>query len=210
MDNVTVALPTGRLGKEVKELFIEKGIAKGFAGSRILEWTDADTGIRYMYVKPSDVITYVNKGVADIGIVGRDNILEENKEIYELFDLEIGACEMVIAGYPEAVIYGKEEPLVIATKYPNIAKRFFKSKKQEVEIVKLNGSVEIAPLVKLSDVIVDITQTGATLKENGLVVLDKINDVSARLIANRTSYRFKNNQVSEIVNKLKDWLDEDN
>lgn len=195
---LTCAIPTGRLGKQVLSLLFEKGVTSTLIEpQRKLTYTDEEKKITYILVKPSDVITYVTSGYADIGIVGSDLIKEESQHMYELLDLRIGKCKMIVAGL-ESHLSKDKEVIKVATKFPNITKTYFESKKQAIEIVYLNGSVELAPLLKLSDIIVDITETGTTIKENGLHIIDTILDVSARLITNPASYVLKNNDIKAI------------
>lgn len=205
MNNLCIALPTGRIGKQIIPLLQRSGVSNALENiSRKLEIKDEESNLTFIFLKPSDIITYVEKGVADIGFVGKDSLLEEDKEVLELYDLEIGKCKFVVAGYKDTQISKKEEILKVATKYPKIAKEFFKSLKQSIEIIKLNGSVEIAPLVGLSDVIVDITETGTTLKENGLEVLMEMSDISTRLISNKVSYQFYKTEINKIISDLKE------
>lgn len=200
---LTIAMPKGRLGDDALVRFRQIGYADFIdESSRKLIFTDEANKIRYMFVKPVDVITYVEQGVADIGIIGRDTILEEQADIYELLDLGFGKCKFSIAGKEGQPIYKTDSILKIATKYPRITLNYFKKKEQKIELIKLNGSVELAPLVGLSDVIVDIVETGSTLKANGLTVLEDMFDVSAKLIANRVSYRFKYQEIMTIVKAL--------
>jgi ATP phosphoribosyltransferase len=199
---ITIAIPTGRLGKQVLSLLFEKNItSEHIEPQRKLTYIDAKRHITYILVKPSDVITYVTSGYADLGIVGSDLITEESQHMYELLDLKIGMCKMIVAGL-DAYTYRHKEVLKVATKFPEITKAYFKSKKQDIDIVYLNGSVELAPLLKLSDVIVDITETGTTLHENGLHIFDTILDVSARLITNPSSYILKQDIIQSIKKTL--------
>ena len=201
---LTIALPKGRLGDSAIERFERIGWAQSILkNSRKLIFTDEQNKIKYMLVKPSDVITYVENGVADIGIIGKDSILEEEAEIYELLDLGFGLCKFAIAGKKGQVIHQNDEVLRIATKYPKMTAQYFNLRKQPIEIIKLNGSVELAPLVGLSDVIADLVETGSTLRENGLEVLEDILEISAKLIANRVSYRFKYDQISNLCELLR-------
>ena len=175
MDNIVIAIAKGRIEKDVyrrlKILNMEDCIE---TDSRKLIFTDEENKITYIHVKPSDVVTYVEKGVADLGIVGKDTILENENddEVYELLDLGFGKCKFSVAGIKGKNNYSKEEILKVATKYPHIAKKYFKSRGQNIEIIKLNGSVELAPIVGLSDVIVDLVETGNTLKVNGLEIVE--------------------------------------
>ena len=208
MNKINIALPKGRLLKKVYDLF--KKI--GYENKELLEdnrkLVFENKGIRYLIVKPSDVGIYVEKGVADIGIVGKDILLENSHDIYELLDLKFGKCKICMASikdYKEDI----ERRLRVATKYVNISKRYFDSINRDVEIIKLNGSVELAPILNLSDVIIDIVETGSTLKENNLIVIKDIVDyISSRLIVNKVSFKFKNNLISEIVKNIEEalWL----
>ena len=204
MSKLTIAIPTGRLGKSVKKQFIEIGSPKTiFENDRKLQVYDQDNDYQFMFLKPSDILTYVNNGIADVGIVGKDLILEQGIDVYQLLKMSIGKCKLVIAGYDGTPIYSKEEPLKVATKYTNFTKNYFNKVNNPVQLIKLNGSVEVAPLVGLSDVIVDITETGTTLKENGLSVLEEIEDISAEFIANKVSYRFLKSDIDQLTTKLK-------
>jgi ATP phosphoribosyltransferase len=158
-----------------------------------------------MLVKPSDVMTYVEKGVADLGVIGKDNILEEDLDVYELIDLGFGRCKFSVAGKKGEVIHQRDDVLRVATKYPKVALNFFNLRNQPIDIIKLNGSVELAPLVGLADVIVDIVETGSTLRANGLDVLEDMYDISAKLIANRVSYRFKYERINVLCEQLEAW-----
>jgi ATP phosphoribosyltransferase len=202
---LTIALPKGRLGDDAIEKLYQVGYPNVIdSKSRKLIFEDFDNNIIYMFVKPIDVITYVTSGIADIGIVGKDTIMESNQDIYELLDLGFGKCKFSIAGYKNQAIKTKDESLKVATKYPNVAKKYFATKQQKIEIYELNGSVELGPLVGLSDVIVDIVETGSTLKANGLEVIEDMYELSARLISNRASYRFKNQQINTMIDRLKE------
>ena len=170
--------------------------------SRKLVIYDETKTIKLIFVKTADLTTYVEKGAADIGIIGKDTIMEEQPDVYELVDLNLGKCQVVVAGFPNSKLQNGA-PITVATKYPLITKSFFDKKGIRVETIKLNGSIELAPLIGLSDVIVDIVETGTTLKENGLVVMDKIVDISARLIVNKASFATKTNEVEQFINKLK-------
>lgn len=203
MGGVTIALAKGRLGETGLNLFknTDMEIVRD-EDSRKLVFKDSKENITYIFVKPSDVMTYVEKGVADLGIVGKDMILEENKDLYELMDLDYGNCRFAIAGYKDQTTIEKNETLRIASKYPNYTRKIFSDRGQKVEIIKLGGSVELAPVIGLSDLIVDIVETGSTIKENGLVILEELDTISARLIANKVSYRFKYEIIKMIENVL--------
>lgn len=199
MKQLTIALAKGRLADKGLEYFKDMGIENiPSKDSRKLVLTDNKNNVRYIFVKPSDVITYVEKGVADLGIVGKDMILEENKDIYELMDLGFGKCRFAIAGFKDQSVTKKNDVLRIATSYPNYVNRVFRDKGQRVEIIKLNGSIELAPIIGLSDLIVDIVETGNTLRDNGLVVLEELDPISARLVANKASYRLKFDTIKKI------------
>ncbi len=201
-NKLTIALPKGRLGDQTIEVLKRIGLGDGIDDtSRKLIFTDQNQELSYMLVKPSDVITYVERGVADLGIIGKDSLMEDQADVYELIDLGFGKCRFAVAGKTSYDMQ-KDEVLKIATKYPNVTKRYFEKKNQPIDIIKLNGSVELAPLVGLSDVIVDIVETGSTLKANGLDILEVMHDISARLIANRVSYRFKYEKITWIKNAL--------
>lgn len=200
---LTFALPKGRLGDEAIRQLESIGMASSIEkDSRKLVFLDLEKKIRFMFVKPVDVITYVENGVADLGIIGKDSILEEEADVYELLDLGFGKCKFSVAGKPGNKMHQKESLLKIATKYPKVTMDYFAKRNQPIEIIKLNGSVELAPLVGLSDVIVDIVETGGTLKANGLDILEDMMDISAKLISNRVSYRFKYDRIQWLVNQF--------
>lgn len=204
---ISVALPKGRLGNKVFDIFAKVGYDcdEMHSDSRQLVFTSKENGISYFLVKPSDVSIYVEHGAADIGIVGKDILLEYEPDVYELLDLDIGKCRMCVAGMNDF----KDNPdvaLRVATKFVNIAKTYYKSINRDIEIIKLNGSIELAPILDLSDVIVDIVETGTTLKENNLGVLTEILPISARLIANKASYKFKTAEINRIVTKFSEEL----
>jgi len=211
MRYLTIALSKGRLTELSVELFEAIGLdcteLKG--SSRKLILTDEKNKIKFFLAKPSDVPTYVEYGAADIGIVGKDTLLEEGRHLYEVLNLGFAACKMVVAGPAE--LQGKLDQFNnkrVATKYPRIAREYFELKKREsIEIIKLNGSVELAPLVGLSEVIVDLVESGRTLKENGLVVLEHIADISARLIVNRVSMKMESERINNIVDGIRRELE---
>lgn len=207
---LNIALPKGRLGNKVYELFESIGYDcdEIKSDNRKLIFENSDKKIRFLLVKPSDVAVYVEKGSADIGVVGKDILLEDNPDVYELLDLGFGKCKFGIAG-PVNFKENFDRPLVVATKYFNVSKRYFDSINRDVELIKLNGSIEIAPILELSDVIVDIVETGTTLRENHLKVLNFIGDISARLIANKSSYRFNHDKIENIVKKIKNKIDKE-
>lgn len=200
---ISIALPKGRLGNKAYKLLQKCGytINELFDESRKLVFENEQRGVRYFLVKPSDVPIYVEYGAADLGVVGKDILLECGADVYELLDLGIGRCSMCVAakdGYEEDT----GRPLIVATKFPNIAKEFYSERNRDIEIIKLYGSIELAPLLGMSDVIVDLVETGATLKENHLSVLEEILPISARLIANKSNFKFKEDEISSAVEKL--------
>lgn len=204
---ISVALPKGRLGNKVFDIFAKIGYDcdEMHSDSRQLVFTSEENGISYFLVKPSDVSIYVEHGAADIGIVGKDILLEYEPDVYELLDLGIGKCRMCVAGMNDFKD-NTDVALRVATKFVNIAKTYYKSINRDIEIIKLNGSIELAPLLDLSDVIVDIVETGTTLKENNLDVLTEILPISARLIANKASYKFKTEEINKIVTKFSEEI----
>lgn len=200
---IRVALPKGRLGNDVYDRFALIGYAcpELKENSRKLVFEDAEKGISYILVKPSDVAVYVERGAADIGIVGKDTLLEYSPDVFELCDLGLGKCSIAVA----AKNGWEDNPaltLRVATKYPNVARRFYAARSREIDIINLHGSIELAPIVGLSDVIVDIVETGTTLRENDLSVVMRIVDSSARLIANKSSYQFKKDSIDTIVSGM--------
>ena len=213
MRYLTIALTKGRLAKTTLELFKKAGIASAGADSsdtRKLIFTNEEMGVRFFLAKGPDVPTYVAYGAADIGIVGRDTILEEGRKIYEVLDLGYGKCRMCICG-PESArqALSSGDQIRVATKYPNIAKDYFLNRKhQTVEIIKMNGSIELAPIVGLSEVICDIVETGSTLRENGLVVLEEVCPLSARVVVNQVSMKMLNARITELISKMKEALEE--
>ena len=204
---LNVALPKGRLADKVCRALTDTGynVAPVEKDDRRLVFTDGDNGIRYFLVKPADVAVYVERGIADVGVAGQDILLEYAPDVYELLDLKIGKCRLAVASKNE---YRDEpnRPLVVATKFVNVTKSYYAGKNRNIEIIKLNGSIELAPLLGMSDVIVDIVETGTTLRENGMKVFEEIVPVSARLIANKSSYKFKKEAVDELVERLKSGL----
>ena len=205
---LNIALPKGRLGDKVYKLLANIGYdcSEIYDDNRKLIFTNEENGVCYLLVKPSDVAIYIAHGAADIGIVGKDILEEDNFDLYELLDLKLGKCNMCVAA-PENYVEDLDRPLRVATKFTNIAKNYYLSLNREIEILKLNGSIEIAPLLGLSDVIVDIVETGTTLRENHLKVFETIMPISARLIANKSSYKFKNAEISQLVSKLEKELE---
>ena len=204
---LNIALPKGRLGDKVYELFASIGYdcSEIYSDNRKLVFENEENGVRYLLVKPSDVAIYIAHGAADIGVVGKDILEEGDFDIYELLDLGLGKCNMCVAA-PNDYVEDFDRPLRVATKFVNIAKNYYISLNREIEIIKLNGSIEIAPLLGLTDVIVDIVESGKTLKENNLRVYEKIMPISARLIANKSSYKFKGADIDRLMQKLQEEL----
>lgn len=206
---INVALPKGRLGEKVYDMFEKAGYECSSIkeNSRKLIFENEEKGIRYFWVKPSDVSIYVERGAADIGVAGKDILLEYSPDVYELLDLNIGKCRMAVAAKKD-FYDDNQRTLRVATKFVNIAKRYYSSKCREIDIIKLNGSIELAPILGLSDVIVDIVETGTTLKENDLCVMESILPISARLIANKASFKFKTKEIEHIASAIADQLKE--
>ena len=211
MRYLTIALAKGRLANHAVDLFEKIGVTCDEIkdkDTRKLIFTNEELKIKFFLSKPSDVPTYVEYGAADIGIVGKDTILEEGRSLYEVYDLQMGKCRMCVCGPESAAEKLKNHELIrVATKYPHIAKNyFFDEKRQTVEIIKLNGSVELAPLVGLSEVIVDIVETGSTLKENGLKVLEEVCPLSARIVVNQVSMKMENERISRIIDSIREVI----
>lgn len=211
MRYITFALAKGRIAKQTMQYLEQVGIPceeMKDKDSRKLIFVNEELGFKFFLAKAPDVPTYVEYGAADIGVVGKDTILEEGRKMYEVLDLNLGRCRMCVAGPASAKKYLNSGELIrVATKYPNIAKDYFYNKKhQTVEIIKLNGSIELAPIVGLSEVIVDIVETGSTLKENGLEVLEEICPLSARMVVNEVSMKMEHDRISKVVHDLKNIL----
>ena len=206
---LNVALPKGRLGEKVYAMFEKAGFPCPSIkeNNRKLIFENQECGVRYFWVKPSDVAIYVERGAADIGVAGKDILLEYEPEVYELLDLDLGKCRMAVAakaGFRDDT----RRTLRVATKFSNIARSYYSAKGRDIDIIHLNGSIEIAPILGLSDVIVDIVETGTTLKENDLLVYDTIVPISARLIANKSSYKFKGAQIDAILSSMTKQMEE--
>ena len=201
---LNVALPKGRLGEKVYAMFANAGFEcpSLLENSRKLIFENAEAGVRYFWVKPSDVAIYVERGAADIGVAGKDILLEYRPDIYELLDLNIGKCRMAVAA-PAGFHDNPERTLRVATKFSRIARDYYASLGRDIDIIHLNGSIEIAPILGLSDVIVDIVETGTTLKENNLSVIETIVPISARLIANKSGFKFKTEAIEKLTASLK-------
>ena len=196
---INVALPKGRLGEKAYALFARAGYdcPELLEENRKLTFENTAAGVRYFWVKPSDVAIYVERGAADIGVAGKDILLEYAPDVYELLDLGIGKCRMCVAG-AKGFVDSHTGMLRVATKFPAIARRFYAAQSREIDVIRLNGSIELAPILGLSDVIVDIVETGKTLAENGLCVLEEIEPISARLIANKAHYKFKSDEIESL------------
>lgn len=199
---LTIAMPKGRIFEEAVELLrrADYALPPEFTESRKLVIDVPEENMRFILAKPMDVVTYVEHGVADLGIAGKDVLMEEERDVYELLDLQISCCHLAVAGLPGAKM--NEIAPRVATKYPNIASTYFREQGEQVEIIRLNGSIELAPLIGLADRIVDIVSTGRTLKENGLVELERIAEVTSRLIVNPASYRLNGGDIERLVDRL--------
>ena len=205
---INIALTKGRLEKDAIELFEKAGFDctslknKG----RKLVFRDEKNDINYFLVKSADAITYVEHGVADLAIVGKDTLMCSSKDYYEILDLKLGVCKFIVASMPSINIFERVGHVKIASKYPEVASEYFKSRYMDVEIIKIEGSVELAPILGLCDGIVDIMETGTTLKENGLIVLDDVCDISARLIANKASFKINQKSITEFIKKIENVI----
>lgn len=203
--SLSIALTKGRLEKNTVAMLetCDYGIENLKDKGRALVFPDTKKDIRYFLVKSNDCITYVSHGVADIGVVGKDTLLEGGDDYYEMLDLKIGKCKFIVASLPENELFTKIGHIKIGTKYPSVAKNYFLSRGMDVEIIKIDGSVELAPILGLCDGIVDIMETGTTLKENGLVVQDTVCDISARVIVNKAAFKLKRDEIMAFINDLK-------
>lgn len=199
-----VALPKGRLGEKAYNMFAKAGFEcpEAVSGSRKLVFENEKTGVRYFWVKPVDVAVYVERGAADIGVAGKDIIDEYSPNVYEVLDLKIGQCRMCVAA-KKGFRDNADVTLSVATKFSNIATAYYASVGREIDVIHLNGSIELAPVLGLSDVIVDIVETGATLRENGLEVRETIMPISARLITNKASFEFKRDSMIRVIESLR-------
>ena len=212
MRYITFALAKGRLAREAMTLFGRMGVhcEDMDENSRRLVFVDEENQFKFFLAKASDVPTYVEYGAADLGVAGKDTLMEENRRLYEALDLRFGQCRMVVAGAPALADKLSENDLRIATKYPHIAADYFRKKKgRTVEIIRLNGSVELGPIVGLADFIVDIVESGSTLKENGLAVLEEICGVSARLVVNRASMKLEHERIAALIERMRRVVAED-
>lgn len=204
MDRIlNIALPKGRLGDSVYDMFEKSGFECPSIKekNRKLIFENEAKGIRYFWVKPSDVAIYVERGAADIGVVGKDILMESNPDVYELLDLERGKCRMAVAA-PKDYVEDEQGTLRVATKFVNVARQYYAATGRDIDIIRLNGSIELAPILDLSDVIVDLVETGTTLKENNLEVIEEIAQISARFIANKAAFKFRNEQIGKIVDGM--------
>lgn len=208
MAELTLALAKGRTAKESLRLLEKANITFPDFNekSRKLVFYSQDNTVKMIYVKALDVTTYVEEGAADIGIVGRDNILEASADIYELLDLHLGKCRFVVASLKD-IPFTKANTIKVASKYPNVAKKYFAKKGLNVTTIKLNGSVELAPIIDMADCIVDIVETGSTIKENGLMILDDVEQISTRLVVNKASFATKTKEVQTFITALKTVLE---
>ncbi len=207
---LNIALPKGRLGEKVYDMLERSGYGCPSIkeNTRKLIFENEECGVRYFWVKPSDVSIYVERGAADIGIAGKDILLEYSPDVYELLDLNIGKCRMAVAAKRD-FRDDRRKTLKVATKFVNIAKAHYAASSRDIDIIKLNGSIEIAPILALSDVIVDIVETGKTLKENDLEVIEEIVPISARLISNKASFKFKTDEIEKLVNGMRSEITKD-
>jgi ATP phosphoribosyltransferase len=206
---INIALPKGRLGEKVYSIFeaVGYGCPSILDNNRKLIFENDETGVRYFWVKPSDVAIYVERGAADLGVAGKDILMENGPDVYELLDLDVGKCRMCVAaqkGFRDDL----DRTLRVATKFSNIAREFYSGQSREIDIIKLNGSIELAPILGLSDVIVDIVETGTTLKENDMEIVEVITPISARLISNKVSYKFKHADIIKLCQKVSDYIKE--
>jgi len=212
MKSITIALAKGRLAEKAMDILEKCGIdcSEPRDPGRKLVLHDATGTVRFILVKPSDVPTYVERGVADMGVVGKDTLLESKASLYELLDLGFGKCKLCIAGFPDQ----REQAIThfnlrVATKYTNIAREYYEGRGQSIDIIKLNGSIELGPLIGLSDVILDIVESGSTLRANGLTVLEEIVDVSARVVVNRVSLKTRGERIRPLIEAMRQVLKEE-
>ena len=206
---LNIALPKGRLGEKVYAMFESAGFECPSIkeNNRKLVFENPDKQVRYFWVKPSDVAIYVERGAADIGVAGKDILLEYEPDVYELLDLDLGKCHMAVAA-PAEFHDNENRTLRVATKFTNIAANYYAGIGRQIDIIKLNGSIELAPILGLSDVIVDIVETGTTLKENNLTVMQTILPISARLIANKASFQFKGTQIKTLLCQIRNQVNQ--
>lgn len=205
---ISIALTKGRLEQETVKILDKAnfGTTELKNKGRKLVFKDDKEEIKYFLVKAIDSITYVEHGVADIGVVGKDTLLESNHSCYEVMDLGLGRCKFIVASLPDKDLFNSIGHIKIGSKYPTVAKEFFKRKRMDVEIIKIEGSVELAPILGLCDGIVDIMETGTTLKENGLVVLEEICEISARIIVNKASFKLKQKEINKFLSRIREQI----
>lgn len=205
---INIALPKGRLGEKVYAMFEKAGFGCPAIReeSRRLIFENSETGVRYFWVKPSDIAIYVERGAADVGVAGKDILLEYRPDVYELLDLAVGRCHMAAAAKKD-FHYQRDRTLRVATKFPRIAQDYYAAQCRDIDIIQLNGSIELAPILGLSDVIVDIVETGKTLRDNGLETIETILPISARLVVNKSSFQFKNSAVCRLVAAVKEQVE---
>ena len=206
---INIALTKGRLERETLKILNNAGFGVEELNNkgRQLIFNDSKEYIKYFLVKARDTVTYVEHGAADIAVVGKDTLLETVDNYYEVLDLKIGKCKFIVAAMPDKNLFNMVGHIKIGTKYPKVAKEYFEKRGMDVEIIKIEGSVELAPILKISDGIVDIMETGTTLKENGLVVLDDICNISGRVIVNKSSFKMKNDEINKFIEKLKPYIE---
>ncbi|MBQ8999426.1 MAG: ATP phosphoribosyltransferase [Clostridium sp.] len=202
---ISIALTKGRIEKDAVKIFEKAGfgIDELKSKGRKLVFNDSKEEIKYFLVKANDAVTYVEHGVADMAIVGKDILLEKGENYYEVLDLGIGKCKFIVATLPNVNIFNRIGHIKIGSKYPNVSKRYFEGKGMDVEVIKIEGSVELAPILGISEGIVDIMETGTTLKENGLIVVDEICDISSRVIVNKSSFKLKRNEINEVIDRIR-------
>jgi ATP phosphoribosyltransferase len=202
---ISIALTKGRIEKDAVKIFEKAGfgIDELKSKGRKLVFNDSKEEIKYFLVKANDAVTYVEHGVADMAIVGKDTLLEKGENYYEVLDLGIGKCKFIVATLPNVNIFNRIGHIKIGSKYPNVSKRYFEGKGMDVEVIKIEGSVELAPILGISEGIVDIMETGTTLKENGLIVVDEICDISSRVIVNKSSFKLKRNEINEVIDRIR-------
>lgn len=202
---ISIALTKGRIEKDAVKIFEKAGfgIDELKSKGRKLVFNDSKEEIKYFLVKANDAVTYVEHGVADMAIVGKDTLLEKGENYYEVLDLGIGKCKFIVATLPNVNIFNRIGHIKIGSKYPNVSKRYFEEKGMDIEVIKIEGSVELAPILGISEGIVDIMETGTTLKENGLIVVDEICDISSRVIVNKSSFKLKRNEINEVIDRIR-------
>ena len=209
MKMLNIALPKGRLGEKVYDMFEKAGFECPSIKetNRKLIFENLDIGVRYFWVKPSDVAIYVERGAADIGVAGKDILMEYSPDVYELLDLKVGKCSMAVAA-KAGYVDDRSRTLTVATKFVSISRDYYASIGRDIDVIRLNGSIELAPILDMSDVIVDIVETGSTLRENNLEVVDRFAPISARLIANKSSFKFKCSEIQRVQTQLAQLIED--